>query len=256
LTLKYLSDKVNCNKTIKGEVMKKFSGSIVVGLLISSFVLAGGDIATVEPEVVVPAPVVDDSGFYLGLAYSAARYKGDFYADFFDAEDYYEVFGKYDVDFNAIMAQAGYKFNKYIALEGRYWHSLGSPEASVSVDYYVNGRDGVNISGSGGDHEMKAWGVYIKPMYPVTEQFDVYALLGYGNVEISEDYYGELLDENDFQWGIGASYEFTENLSIFVDYVRLLDEGGSSSVVLGSDILTYTWDDTVYTVNVGLTYKF
>ena len=238
--------------------MKKFTVSIVVGLLMSAFAVAGGDIAPVEPEVIVPAPppVVDDSGFYLGLAYSAARYKGDFYADFYDLEDYYEVFGKYDVDFNAIMAQAGYKFNKYFALEGRYWHSVGSPEASVSADYYVNGDVGENISGSGGDHEMKAWGIYIKPMYPATEQFDLYALLGFGNVKLSEDYYGELLDESDFQWGVGASYEFTENLSLFVDYVRLLDKNGSFIYHDISGDYDADLDSTLYTINVGLTYKF
>ncbi|MDD3775950.1 MAG: porin family protein [Sulfurovaceae bacterium] len=237
--------------------MKKFSGSMVLALSMSSFALAGGDIAPVEPEVVAPAPiVVDDSGFYLGLAYSAARYNGDFYADFFDEDDYYEVFGEYDVDFNAIMAQAGYKFNKYIALEGRYWHSLGSPEASVNADYYLNGSFDDYISESGGDHEMKAWGIYIKPIYPVTEQFDVYALLGYGNVKLSEDYYGELLDENDFQWGVGVSYEFTENLSLFVDYVCLLDKNNLFVFHDISGDYEADLDSTLYTINVGLTYKF
>ncbi|MDD5406380.1 MAG: outer membrane beta-barrel protein [Sulfurovaceae bacterium] len=239
--------------------MKKFTLSVVTVLSMSAFAIAGGDIEPVEPEVVVPAPapiVEDDSGVYLGVAYSAARYKGDFYADFYDSMDYYQVFGKYDVDFNAIMAQAGYKFNKYLALEGRYWHSLGSPEASVSADYYVNYANPVNISGRGGDHKMKAWGIYVKPMYPVTDKFDIYALLGYGNVKISEDYYGELLDENDFQWGIGALYKFTENLSLFVDYVRLLDKNGSFIYHDISGDYNADLDSTLYTINVGLTYKF
>ncbi len=47
--------------------MKKFTISVVVALATSSFALAGGDIAPVEPEVVVPAPppppvMVDESG--------------------------------------------------------------------------------------------------------------------------------------------------------------------------------------------------
>ncbi|GEM_PF-228687 len=240
--------------------MKKFSGSIVVGfvvLLLSSFAWSGGDIAPVEPAVVVPAPVVDDSGFYVGVAYAFANENRDYTETTEGVEGNVTIIGTGEVDYNAIMAQAGYKFNKYIAIEGRYWWSLGDNDWEWSETEYV-GDDliGTTTSGSDADgDELRAWGIYIKPMYPVTEQFDIYALLGYGNVKLSDDA-GEWLDENDFQWGIGASYEFTENLSIFLDYVRLLDEGGSSSVVLGSDILTYTWDDTVYTVNVGLTYKF
>ncbi|MGW8168729.1 MAG: outer membrane protein [Sulfurovaceae bacterium] len=237
--------------------MKKFSGSIVVGLLLSSFALAGGDIAPVEPAVVVPAPVVDDSGFYLGVAYGFGHTDED-YTETFVGDVNTSMVGTGEVDYNAIMAQAGYKFNQYIALEGRYWWSLGHNDWKWSENYYVDGVLDGSASGSDADgDELRAWGIYIKPMFPVTEQFDIYALLGYGNVKLSDDA-GEWLDENDFQWGIGASYEFTENLSIFVDYVRLLDEGDSSIVELiePGGILTSTWDDTVYTINVGLTYKF
>ncbi len=238
--------------------MKKFNGSIVVGLLLSSFALAGGDIAPVEPAVVVPAPVVDDSGFYLGVAYGFGHTDEDYVDTLDDGVDVFRTVGTGEVDYNAIMAQAGYKFNKYIALEGRYWWSLGHNDWEWSENYYVNGLPDIPASASGSDadgDELRAWGIYVKPMYPVTEQFDIYALLGYGNVELSYNA-GEWLDENDFQWGIGASYEFTENLSIFVDYVRLLDEGGSSITEDELGIATSTWDDTVYTINVGLTYKF
>jgi len=252
--------------------MKKFSGSIVVGLLLmSGLAVAGGDIAPVEPEVIVPAPppVVDDSGFYLGVAYTRAKYKEDY--DWYEEMDIAPigtaaspVFGPMDaaegsgteeVDYNGIMAQAGYKFNKYLAVEGRYWWSLGDGDWSWSESY---GKESLSGSGSDGNEELRAWGVYLKPMYPVTEQFDIYALLGGGNVTLSNDSLGDWLDENDFQWGLGASYEFTENLSIFVDYVRLLDKDGSS--ITEDEMYPYpvvtNWDDTVYAVNVGLTYKF
>ncbi len=238
--------------------MKKFSGSIVVGLLLSSFALAGGDIAPVEPAVVVPAPVVDDSGFYLGVAYAFANWNRDSVLTLDNGVDapFTVASATDEVDYNAIMAQAGYKFNQYIALEGRYWWSLGDNDHDWSETEYVDGLPVGTISGSFNDgDDLRAWGIYLKPMYPVTEQFDIYALLGYGNVELSDDG-GDFVDESDFQWGIGASYEFTENLSIFVDYVRLLDEGGSITTVGELGELTDSWDDTVYTVNVGLTYKF
>jgi opacity protein-like surface antigen len=238
--------------------MKKFSGSIVVGLLLSSFALAGGDIAPVEPAVVVPAPVVDDSGFYVGVAYSAARYDGDYNGFDYIDPDLWEWSGTEEVDYDGIMAQVGYKFNQYIALEGRYWWSLGDGDWSDRGSQTLNGLPDIswNNSGNMGD-DLRAWGIYVKPMFPVTEQFDIYALLGGGNVRLSDNG-GEWLDESDFQWGIGASYEFTENLAIFVDYVRLLDDSHSTSYVV-DPVLEYgeeNWDDTVYTINVGLTYKF
>ena len=226
----------------------------------SAFAVAGGDIAPVEPEVVVPAPppVVDDSGFYLGVAYSFANAKEDYVDTIDDGVDVFRTVGTGEVDYNGIMAQAGYKFNQYIALEGRYWWSLGDSDWDWSEHYYLNGdpADPASDSGSLADGEkLRAWGVYLKPMYPVTDQLDIYALLGGGNVKLSYDS-GDWLDENGFQWGLGASYDITENLSIFADYVHLLDKDGSSTTEGELGTITSTWDDTVYTVNVGLTYKF
>ncbi len=242
--------------------MKKFTISVVAALAMSSFAIAGGDIAPVEPEVVVPAPmpepvVVDDSGFYVGVAYSAQRYNNDYDGwEYVYDDGLYEWSGKEEVDYNGIMAQAGYKFNKYIALEGRYWWSLGDGDWSDKGSQTFDGEPDYTWSESGnyGD-ELRAWGIYVKPMFPVTEQFDIYALLGYGNVRLSDDW-GKWLDKNDFQWGIGASYDLTENLSLFVDYVRLADTSESISWDEQYGYGEEKWDEEVYTVNVGLTYKF
>ncbi|MDD5406381.1 MAG: outer membrane beta-barrel protein [Sulfurovaceae bacterium] len=257
--------------------MKKFSGSVVVGLLLmSGLAVAGGDIAPVEPEVVVPAPVVmeDESGFYLGVAYSRADWTRDFngynqrYIDIGTVApdivkgNLVEWSGKGDVDYNAIMAQAGYKFNKYIALEGRYWWSLGNSDRSVKGSYTVNGGTPTSFDFNVDYGEkLRAWGIYAKPMYPVTDKLDIYALLGGGNVTLKNDYF-DRLDENDFQWGLGASYKITDNVSIFLDYVNLLNKDGgiawdtsNNGTEVGS-MGEHNWNDKVYTVNVGLTYKF
>jgi len=238
--------------------MKKFTLSVVAALAMGSFALAGGDIAPMEPQVVVPAPVVDDSGFYVGIAYSAQRYNNDYDGWEYDPfPDLYEWSGEEEIDYNGIMAQAGYKFNKYIALEGRYWWSLGNGDYSDKGSQTLNGLPDTawDYDADYGD-ELRAWGIYVKPMFPVTEQFDIYALLGYGNVQLEDDF-GEWLDESDFQWGIGASYEFTENLSIFVDYVRLYDDDSTRTWATALDVYgEENWDEEVYTINVGLTYKF
>ncbi len=231
--------------------MKKLVGSMVLALSMSSFALAGGDIAPVEPAVVAPVPeVVDDSGFYLGVAYGAVKSE-DYYTDSVN-EGYDE---QLDTDFDSIMGQAGYKFNQYIALEGRYWWSTGNGDSTYGDDpngfgNYRFGDTDIN------DYDFEAWGIYVKPMYPVTDELDVYALLGYAGTKIESDNFSGTpdvldLDDNGFSWGVGASYSLTDDFSVFVDYVSLYND----KIPYNADE-TGTDDVEVYTINVGLTYKF
>ena len=242
--------------------MKSFNLSLVAILAMGAFAVAGGDIAPVEePMVEVVAPVADDSGFYIGGAYSMANFSSDY--EWHD-EDYFgyreDGTGTDEVDYNAIMLQVGYQYNKYLAIEGRYWHSVGDSDYEWSNEG-EDSQDG-SFSGSGSDNngdELAAWGIYVKPMYPVTDAFTIYGLLGYGNVTLNDND-GDWLDESGFQWGAGASYSFTDNLSFFVDYVELYNDEKEDEWSDGDPMYPdyhETWDDTkVYTVNFGLTYKF
>ena len=186
--------------------MKNIVLSAVAVLAMSTFAIAGGDIAPVEePMVVVEEPVVEDNGFYLGIAYSATGVSVD------DGDRLTDG----DGDADSVMLQLGYKFNPYIAVEGRYWD---------------------------GNNGFDAWGIYAKPMYPVTTSFDIYGLLGYGNAGTDTD--SGVLDESEFQWGVGAAYSFTDSFAIFIDYVELYDDSVNNV------------DYSIDTVNVGVTYTF
>lgn len=223
--------------------MKKFTLSTVAVLAMSAFAIAGGDIAPVEPiieEVVVP----DESGFYVGVAYGYADISNKY--DGYNLDDSWT--GKLEDSFDTIMLQAGYKINKYFALEGRYWNAVGDGDWTDRWDW--SGQPNEN---SGTNSDFSAWGLYVKPMYPVTEEFDVYALLGYGNVnyDSGEDIAHDL-DDDGFQWGLGASYEFTDKFSVFADYLELYNDNKSYIVGDWNENL----DFTIYTVNIGLTYKF
>ena len=83
-------------------------------------------------------------------------------------------------------------------------------------------------------------------MYPLTQAFDVYGLLGYANTD--SDYGHDEWDDGAFSWGIGAAYSFTENASLFVDYVSLYDDETEDS---RGDL-----DVTVDTINFGVNYQF
>ena len=91
-------------------------------------------------------------------------------------------------------------------------------------------------------------------MFPVTEQIDIYGLLGYANVSFDPSIPDEdEFSENGFSWGAGISYAITDNLSVFADYVLLYDD---SETWRGDDNVKLDLDTKVDTWNFGLTYKF
>jgi opacity protein-like surface antigen len=218
--------------------MKKFNLSLVAVLAMSTFAIAGGDIAPVEePVVVVEEPVVTDSGFYLGLAYGLIQA---------DSETTFPggnlTYDEHSESYSEIMLQAGYKFNSYVAVEGRYWIGMSDNSWSARFD-----DDYVGVTG-----EVDTWGLYVKPMYPVTENFDIYALLGYADIDYQiksagYTYRGDAVDG--FSWGLGADYSFTDSVSVFIDYVSLYDDTWVNAD--GNNV-----DDVIDTWNFGVTYQF
>ncbi len=204
--------------------MRKTTLSLLTMVAMSSIGFAGGDFkSAVEPVVVIPVveETVDHSGIYAGLGISAViAYEGD--GSFFESKDGQERTG--DITFIA-----GYDFNQYIAVEGRYMTSFTHEDIL----------------------ERSLWGVYVKPQYPIMEELKVYALLGYGAFQLEGiNGSGIDIDEDGFQWGVGTSYEVTENISIFVDYLNIakdMEVGAfiNPSVEIDSDAIT-----------VGAIYKF
>ena len=168
-----------------------------------------------------------ERGFYLGGGLSAVvATNSDVSADFFEAD-------KIGQDrLGNLTLLAGYDYNEYVALEGRYTTSF-SHETKVAMD---------------------GWGLYVKPQYPVSESFKIYALLGFGGVTLDGvNGFTADVDDTGFQWGIGASYSlknYTDSdVSLFIDYVSMANE---------MDGLFYdgALQTDVAAVNVGMTYRF
>jgi len=201
--------------------MKKIALSVVAIVGMSSLGFAGGDVAPVaEPVVVVEEEGL--SGFYAGLALSAV-YANNSTVDveLWDEIDEQDRLGN-------VSFIAGYNFNEYIALEGRYTTSFAHEDTV----------------------EMDGWSLFVKPQYPVIENFSVYALLGFGAVTLDGiNGYDVDVDDNGFQWGIGASYLATENISVFIDYTSLAVEMDGSY-----------WDGPVQAdvdaITIGVNYLF
>ncbi|NOR55223.1 MAG: outer membrane beta-barrel protein [Sulfurovum sp.] len=201
--------------------MKKTTLSIVSILALSGLAFAGGDFAPVEP--VVEVVVIEPSPFYLGLGIGDAAVNDDFTSEEFST--------------TTLMLQAGYQYNPYIAVEGRYTFGLDTD--------YAPGNTGALSSDYDGD--FSSWGLYVKPMYPIGD-FSLYALLGYGGVML-DDLAGGDAYESGFQWGLGAGYAVSEQFTVFVDYVSLYDDTGFDYRAQLDDVDSDTW-------TFGMSYRF
>lgn len=205
----------------KENQMKRINLSLLAMIIVNTSLIAGGA-ETPVTEPVVPMPVVaNQSAFYLGLGLSAVSTR-EGSLDFFDVTKGQDRTGD-------IVLLGGYEFNPYIAIEARYMDSIAQEDIL----------------------ERSSWGIFAKPQYPVTETINLYALLGYGGFKASQtDSYPIDVDDTGFQWGLGASYDVTENISVFADYINIANDVSETSFItspadVSSDALT-----------VGVFYKF
>ncbi len=200
--------------------MKKIVLSLGAIMAMSSAVVAGG---SVMPVVVPIVPIIveeptEDEGLYLGLAYTHLSH---------DADHLHQTTLS-EMDFMALSLQVGYKFNPYIAVEGRYGMTFGDPSDDTVVD----------------DADITVWGIYVKPMYPIAPEFDIYALVGYAGTDADDKHHIVPVDEGAFSWGAGAEYSLTEEFSVFADYVLFYDDSST------------LYDSVIDSFNFGVSYKF
>jgi len=183
----------------------------------------------VQKEVQKEEPKVEEvstgpSHFYVGVAVSdmVVRSDDEAYKAFFSEKAHTDR----QLGVTAII---GYNFMKYLGAELR---------AALSVSEENAGQD-----------NLKEYGIYLKPQYPVLDNLNLYALLGYSAINMSDPATSTDAkdhpfdgDNQGFSFGMGLDYGVTENISVFTDVVNYLrDYGGSNS----------TWG-----ANVGLKYNF
>jgi opacity protein-like surface antigen len=204
----------------------------------------GGDLIVATPEPTVaptpppkitvtetpkptPKPVVSKSsgvgGAYVGLALSHMGVRSDHPVNLLKSEMPHQDLQK---GFTAVV---GYDFMKYLGAELR---------AALSVAGENKGQD-----------NLAEYGIYLKPQYPVLSNLNIYGLLGYSFINMSDP--ATKTDPNDdpfdgdnsgFSFGAGLDYGVTQNISVFTDVVNYLrDFGGSNS----------TWG-----ANFGVKYRF
>ncbi len=196
---------------------------IPIALALTPALYAGGNTTPVT-EI---AAVSDSSSWYLGVGASMMNLSADL------TDESLETMGA--------TLQAGYAYNEYIAVELRY-------TANITAMKYDKGTT-VNLNNDDYPSDMSNIGIYLKPIYPIGD-FSVYALLGYGAITITDLPTGTTdRTEKSFQWGIGASYQVTDSISVFTDYTNFYDDVGLDGHFATSNI-------KVDSITFGMSYKF
>jgi len=198
---------------------------------------AGGDIAPHndrQSDVAhfkKPVTLFEGSDFYVGVGISNPKLKNDFTKERFKARGY--------------TLQAGYSYNDYIAIEGRYMHHIGDVKYTHGNDHRVNG--GNDISDYPTDFSNIV--LFLKPQYHV-DDFSCYALFGYGEVKLT-NLVNDGIDraEDGFEWGAGLAYDLTEAVTVYADYVRMYDGKGFDHRAINRDIRADAF-------TIGVTYRF
>jgi len=204
-----------------------------VGLLTGSY--AGGNIEPVMIPVMEPINTQrTPNPVYLGAGVTTGRYKASCSTNC-----------KYEDVTGGVTLRAGYEYNQYVGIEARY----------IATFFGSNDLRG---------QEMQHVGLYVKPMYALSEHFNMYGLLGYGWTKSTSRGKVKLLtvDETGFAAGLGLEYDLSDieydyernniypqgfdghgdqerGWGLFVDYQRLLIDSDIPDMDVISAGLTY-----------------
>ncbi len=227
--------------------MKSITISVVAAVAMSTLAFGGGGIAPVEQPVVEEVVTPASSGFYVGLGYSLATIgeNGWYGEDYGQGEDYPEDIWSGEYEQDAITLIAGYDFNEYIGVEGRYMIGMGDAEWEDDV----SGTFEEDIS-------FTNVAIYLKPMLPMGD-VTLYGLLGYGQTTYTWDASdAEDITASGFQYGAGVSVAVTKQISLFIDYVKFAEDDSQQTVIDDDPYFDYVTNVDGHAITFGATYKF
>jgi len=221
--------------------------AFLILLIASTSIYAGENTAIASSDVVA----VDNcnSGLYLGLGYGLVG---------FDLTKTANVSGKRstatrDTKHHSALLQVGYQFNRYFAVEGRYW-------AAKSVDFVISSTSKSNPNRT---KTLSALSIYLKPILPLGDSLTAYGLLGYTAMRSNFIVHKNAgkpdninkLNDRDFSWGAGLSYKINDRWSVFADYVRIYDD--TVTAYLAKPLTgKKDWKMRINSINIGVNYRF
>ena len=168
----------------------------------------------------------DDEGIYLGLGYASTNI--DVTIDSLSEENQKLL----DSSTDSVVLLAGYNFNEYVGLEGRYYIN----NSSLAYDYYLGDTE---LSDA---YEAESLTLYVKPQYNFG-LITVYGLVGMSANSYTTSNLSGSDNDTLFSWGGGAKFNVTQSLGLFADYTDLGENDETLTTGLSS------W-------NIGFSYIF
>lgn len=150
---------------------------------------------------------------------------------------------------------AGYRFNRYLAVEAGY---LDLGEAKYHSEGFVDPPGPIAFMDASLDLDISAEGptLGVVAFAPISDRFDLHARGGVffadvgfdmrataGTATESDDFSAS---SEDFYLGAGAAYHFTDHLAVTLDFISFMDVGDEEE----------TGEGTVNSLTAGLTYRF
>lgn len=199
---------------------------------------------------ILSAPAVAAPGWYLGANLGGTKYD----ASAADLDSSWRSLGftassSVDDTDTGYKLFGGYQFNNNFALEGGYV-DLGKMTFSSTISVAPAGYTTGAISG---DVKTKN-GLFLDAVgiLPVGNNFSVFGRLGMYSIETELSASGPAGSitkndtESDFHWGIGAGYDFTQNLGARLEWERFNKVGNADK----------TGEGDVDLWSAGIVYKF
>ena len=167
----------------------------------------------------------------------------------YNSQDY-AVYGRH---FNTAGLVAGYEFNQYFSLEGRYGVGTSGYETvyDITEDTETSYKEDIDTQ----------YSLFIKGSYPIDDSLSIYGLVGYSETDLEVNGYAQFVDENaltlvsypigltqtdkGLSYGLGLSYKINAKFSIFADYQVLPDFEPTPDY-------SRSWKSK----NIGISYKF
>ena len=141
-------------------------------------------------------------------------------------------FGSEDISVIMLTGRLGYRLNDFFALEGEAGFGLGGDDFDRTVPVNVQG----NLINVDTNVDLKVENYFVgfaRGILPVSDQFDVFARLGYGQATAKADVVASVAgltatgsaeeDADGIAYGVGAQYNFTDHDGIRADYTQLED---------------------------------
>ncbi len=190
-------------------------------------------VSRVKAPIAVVPPVKSGSsgssanGFYAGLGITGVKYES--------ACDCPQGGGSEDNI--AAVGRLGYDFNRYIGIEARGM---------------------TTISGDGGA-DVEHVGLFVKPMYPVTDATNIYALIGAAKTTTSGDL--QNVDAETLALGAGLEFDLSDDNAKEAKYSRSFDGQGNQEKGVGlfvdyERLVVKSDAPDLDTISAGVTYDF